>query len=130
MKKRVILLAIAMVTVTACEQSKSLTPTEKFAQKALQSARDSMKDPTSVKFKNVQGNAAAKCIYGEVLAKNGYGAYSGYNRFVWVDGELFVHQKDSLDSSETLIAYVDHSGPCVMSMLKAQRDQMIDIPEA
>lgn len=61
-----------------------------FAERAMASARDSMKDPTSVMFKDVTASAKAKCIEGMILAKNGLGAYTGYQSFVWINGQTHI----------------------------------------
>lgn len=61
-----------------------------FAERAMASARDSMKDPTSVMFKDVTASAKAKCIEGMILAKNGLGAYTGYQSFGWINGQTHI----------------------------------------
>lgn len=47
-----------------------------------------MKDPASVQFRDVKATDAAVC--GEVNAKNSYGAYVGFRRFVVADGRARV----------------------------------------
>jgi len=70
--------------------SKPADPERAYADKAMASARNAMKDPTSVKFKDLTVNTRRKCMYGQILAKNGYGAYTGYQGFVWVNGETYI----------------------------------------
>lgn len=43
---------------------------------AQQSVKNLMKDPSSVKFRNMKGAC------GEVNAKNGFGGYTGFKRFI------------------------------------------------
>jgi len=52
--------------------------------KAQEAASYSLKDPDSAKFRNVRivGYFNWKLICGEINAKNSYGAYVGYSRFV------------------------------------------------
>ena len=69
---------------------KPANPDQEFAERAMVSARDAMKDPTSVKFKDLRVSAKAKCMYGRILAKNGFGAYSGYQNFVWINGKTYI----------------------------------------
>ena len=74
--KQALVIFIAVAAVGCSVESKYSEP--------LQKLRDSMKDPGSVEFRNVresiyQGDAY---VCGEVNAKNGFGAYVGYKRFV------------------------------------------------
>ncbi|GEO83052.1 hypothetical protein ROR02_31830 [Pararhodospirillum oryzae] len=56
----------------------------KTVSKAIDSLRDLMKDPESVRVKGVRvvDFAGGKVVCGEFNAKNGYGAYTGYKPFV------------------------------------------------
>lgn len=51
---------------------------------AQESVRRSLKDPTSAQFRNVRliSWSSGKVICGEVNAKNSYGGYVGFKRFV------------------------------------------------
>ena len=69
-------------------------PNKEFAEQALQSARNAMLDPTAVKFKNVTVNRNANCMYGQILAKNALGAYTGYRDFVWINRRTYVSYPD------------------------------------
>jgi len=54
-----------------------------------------MKDPDSVKFQNIE-EFSEDIVCGEYNAKNGYGAYGGYESFIWKHGTVdleFNHQK-------------------------------------
>ena len=53
---------------------------------ALQQVRDSMKDPSSAQFEDVQAVAYqdGKVVCGSVNAKNSYGGYVGFTPFVAV----------------------------------------------
>lgn len=53
---------------------------------AERQVRDMMKDPKSAEFRDLKRCGASDIIEGEVNAKNSYGAYSGYQRFI-VDGD-------------------------------------------
>lgn len=65
----------------------------------LQKLRDSMKDPNSVEFRNVRESIYQGDPYvcGEVNAKNGFGAYGGYKRFVSDKYGYDIHLDDSND---------------------------------
>lgn len=102
--------ALAMVSA-ACQKSE--TPEEAFARKAAQSVRDSLKDPTSAKFKEVQVNLSGSCMIGKLLAKNSYGAYDGYKDFAWVDSNLFIDP-----------------GPDAATGPRAQFDEMVEYQKA
>lgn len=59
------------------------------AEKAKEALRDRMYDPDSAKFRYLHAAKAAEdkrvnTICGDVLAKNGFGAYIGWHTFVYV----------------------------------------------
>ncbi len=51
---------------------------------ARQNVEGKLKDPQSAQFQNmtVSGKAGASVVCGEVNAKNGFGGYTGFKRFV------------------------------------------------
>jgi len=57
-----------------------------------------LKDPDSVKYRNVQ-EYSENVVCGEYNAKNSYGAYGGYETFIWRNGGLdtkYSYQKEKL----------------------------------
>lgn len=50
----------------------------------ISAVKKSLKDPNSAQFQNVKGYC------GEVNAKNSYGGYTGYKRFISVDGRTII----------------------------------------
>ena len=57
--------------------------------------RAALKDPDAARFQEVEVCSADKAIYtGEVNAKNGYGAYNGFNRFYFADGQTVFYDDD------------------------------------
>lgn len=40
-------------------------------------------DPDNSQFRNVRGSPQLRCVTGELLAKNRYGAFTGWQRFYW-----------------------------------------------
>jgi hypothetical protein len=67
---------IIALLLTGCDQHSA---EKASAQKAV---ADLMKDPSSAQFRNVRVTPTGN-VCGEVNAKNGYGAYAGFSRFVW-----------------------------------------------
>lgn len=53
---------------------------------AKSAAARGLKDPSSAQFRDVRRTRLAVC--GEVNAKNGYGAYTGFKRFYVADGTV------------------------------------------
>lgn len=114
---------------------KAPDPNRLFADHAMASARDAMKDPTSVKFKDLRVSAKAKCMYGKILAKNGFGAYSGYQNFVWINGKTYIDPGElmagtiinNLDEYE---AYIHAYGGCTNAMPSGVDSLPLQIPEA
>lgn len=75
MKKLIFLLTISMIFVAGCSGVEKET---------ISAVKNSLKDPDSAQFQNVKGYC------GEVNAKNGYGGYTGYKRFISVDGTTII----------------------------------------
>jgi hypothetical protein len=67
-------------TTTAAATSGVMDPPEVARAKAL--VADHMRDPASVMFKDVVYIKEKLSVCGSVNAKNGYGGYAGYSRFV------------------------------------------------
>lgn len=92
---KLIIGSIAIVVATAgffmarnVAESKKI---ESFKQKVTRN----LKDPDSAKFRDVKLNKAKTALCGEVNAKNGFGAYGGYQSFVAVDSAAFIMRGDS-----------------------------------
>ncbi|WP_272962245.1 hypothetical protein [Alcanivorax jadensis] len=70
--------------------------TEKRAAEAMEAAKNGLKDPDSAKFRNLYEVAGMKddsgnhAVCGEVNAKNSYGGYVGYRRFMQLAGGKVV----------------------------------------
>lgn len=54
----------------------------------ISSVKSSLKDPDSAQFQNVKGYC------GEVNAKNSYGGYTGFKRFISVDGNTVIESDE------------------------------------
>jgi hypothetical protein len=63
-----------------------------------QNVTRNLKDPDSAKFRDVKLNKAKTALCGEVNAKNGFGAYGGYQAFVAVDTTALILRGDSCNS--------------------------------
>ncbi len=81
--------------------TKPADPNQQYADRAMASARDSMLDPTAVKFKDLTVSAKARCMYGQILGKNAMGAYTGYRDFVWTNGQTLVSTADQASPFST-----------------------------
>ncbi len=75
--------------------------TEKRAAEAKEGAKSGLKDPDSAKFRNLYEVAGMKddsgnhAVCGEVNAKNSYGGYVGYRRFMQLPGGRTVVESTS-----------------------------------
>ena len=70
-------------------------------ERAKEAVRNMMKDPDSVKFKDLIAGQVSKDkkkhVCGMVNSKNSMGGYVGYKGFVYIDGEKYaVLQEDSI----------------------------------
>jgi hypothetical protein len=91
---------------TAASATAGATPANGDEPDAAEIARakkivaDSMKDPTSVMFKDVVFFKEKQTVCGSVNAKNGYGGYGGYRLFrVGADGEVHTSETDFSESA-------------------------------
>lgn len=82
----------SVFAATICASAFSAPGDSHLIARAKQSVTKDFKDPDSAKFRNIRVVRGSVC--GEVNAKNSYGGYVGYKRFVsvagvvaWVEGE-------------------------------------------
>ena len=68
----------ATVVLAACQPSES--PLISEAKKAV---ADKVKDPSSVQFKDVKECDTKGMVTGQFNAKNGFGAYTGFEAFIY-----------------------------------------------
>ena len=127
----VVLYANDMLTFT-----KPADPDQQYADRAMASARDSMLDPTAVKFKDLTVSAKARCMYGQILAKNAMGAYTGYRDFVWTNGQTLVSTADQASPFSTagdidaVTKYFKAHMDCISAMPTDPGSLPLTIPEA
>lgn len=69
---------VTLIALSACNKIPGTT--ENTVAKGKQAAAALLKDPSSAQFRNVQVVEGAVC--GEINGKNGYGAYTGFSRFL------------------------------------------------
>ncbi|MBF7010329.1 hypothetical protein QUC32_11670 [Novosphingobium resinovorum] len=122
MKAYLSMALVFALSLSACS-NKQPTANERYTEIALQDARDLMKDPSSVKFKDVSIYPSAKCMQGKILGKNGFGAYAGYSDFVWIDGKLYLDDED-------FHLYMKNKLDCSEKAFKLKADQRVTIPQA
>ncbi|WP_157879033.1 hypothetical protein [Pararhodospirillum photometricum] len=77
---------------------------KKIISDAIDRVRRDMKDPESVKFKDVSivGFEDGKVVCGKYNAKNSYGAYVGYNKFV-SDGVIVSFYENKISDVQNSI---------------------------
>lgn len=120
---------IAALFISGCS-NKEPTANEHYIAAALQDARDLMKDPSAVKFKDVTILPSEKCMYGKILGKNGFGAYAGYSDFVWVDGKLYLDDSDFPGETNAFHLYMKNWLDCSENILKLKSDKILKVPQA
>jgi len=120
---------IVALALSACSK-KEPNAKERYAAAALQNARELMNDPSAVKFKDVTVLPSAKCMYGSILGKNGFGAYAGYHEFVWVDGKIFIKDSDIPGEYNDYHLYINKWMDCTGEQIKLKPDQRVLIPQA
>lgn len=75
---------LSWLMLTGCEQK--LFAERRLISDAKSALREKMRDPDSVKFKDIMACSKPGGIVGKYNAKNGYGAYSGFELFMYRDG--------------------------------------------
>lgn len=94
------------------------SPEEQLIEEAKLSVMDQLKDPESAQFKienpSVYINSRVVCGDIEVNAKNSYGGYTGFERFIYVDGQSYL-ESDSL--------YLENHERCIEE-IEAETDRI------
>jgi len=131
----IVILLIILYTTGTLSFTKPADPDQEFAERAMASARDAMKDPTSVKFKDLTVSAKARCMYGQILAKNGFGTYTGYQGFIWKDGETYIDPGEVqsniiADNVGDFVSYMRAKNQCMSAMPIGDGYVPLTIPEA
>lgn len=70
------------------------SPMEAMKNRAELDVRETLKDPAAAQFKGLVAAVEGKCVMGQVLSKNGFGAFTGFQSFVWTDGSVAVQESD------------------------------------
>lgn len=90
--KKIAILLMCSLFILGCgpsEAEKQKIKKEKEEHELTEHIKSQVKDPNSVAFRNVMGNC------GEINAKNGFGAYVGFKRFlVKPDGQVVIENED------------------------------------
>lgn len=86
---------------------KRLSDTEQRARTSREARRvisNFFKDPSTVQFRNLATVVDGSIVCGELNAKNGYGAYSGFKRFytLWEREFVFVEDSDGFNLNQFL----------------------------
>lgn len=129
MKAYLSMALVAALSLSACSK-KQPTANERYAATALQDARELMKDPSAVKFKDLTILPSEKCMYGKILGKNGFGAYAGYSDFVWMDGKLYLDDSDLPGETNDFHLYMKNWLDCSENILKLKSDKIVKLPQA
>lgn len=88
MKKSYIVLSLLILVAIFWAVSAYYSPGAQQIAMAKEAVAEQMKDPDSVKFKDVRLSFSELCVCGKVNGKNGFGAYIGFTDF-------FVCKEDS-----------------------------------
>ena len=132
----IVILLIVLFSTGTLSFTKRADPNHQYADRAMASARDSMLDPTAVKFKDLTVSAKARCMYGQILGKNAMGAYTGYRDFVWTNGETLISSADQASPLSTagdidaVTKYFKARTDCISAMPTDPGSSPLTIPEA
>lgn len=77
---------------------------------AKDAVAERLRDPSSAQFRNVkagQANNGLNTVCGEVNAKNGYGGYAGYQRFITNSDGKFVYLESQGHSNFSIMWITD-----------------------
>lgn len=76
--------------VVAGETSVPSSPIDRLKARAEGDVREALKDPMSAQFRSEVASVGGNCVMGQVISKNGFGALTGYQGFVWTDGATAI----------------------------------------
>lgn len=88
MKKTTLYICI-LLSLTGCMKSETEKLRDKMEKQAVEAVKEHLKDADSAKFRNQYG------MCGEVNAKNSFGAYTGYKKFMAIPGTVVMEDDDS-----------------------------------
>lgn len=89
------LIFLGLVGCSESPEKKAASEKSMLEVKAQEVVKESLKDPESAEFRNMNG------VCGEVNAKNSFGGYTGFKKFV-IDvnaSQLFIDPEDATDSN-------------------------------
>lgn len=78
--KKILFISVVAVTLVGCEKFQQEREAKKFIESYV-------RDPSSLQFKNTSGQC------GEFNAKNGFGAYTGFDRYIYRNGTLYLQSE-------------------------------------
>ena len=93
MKNLLIVTASALITFGILNQD-LFEPGHAHIEEAVS---EKLRDPDSAQFRSIRVGDGAAC--GEVNGKNGFGAYSGYRKFVYIDGTVMFEPIETARSN-------------------------------
>lgn len=101
MVRGLLILALTMaVSLAVAEEKHTFAATDEQIAVAHNAIADSLKDPESLRLKDVVvrslGDSNNRFICGQYNAKNSYGGYVGFRRFVVDAGGAFHSQGDTM----------------------------------
>jgi hypothetical protein len=115
--------------VASCSPQPPKSKRELLAERAEVSVREALKDPDSAKFKDITASVQGNCIYGKLLAKNSYGAFTGYHDFVWINDRTYILNSDDPnplgtdDGAKAFIDYHEQFSNCIGFTLKENQPE-------
>lgn len=89
------LMGIGVLVLAGCSPTQSFEQT--LIQQAEKNTRESLKDPDAAQFRNTMASTKGQCVVGEILSKNGFGAYTGWQPFVWTYNRAYLSADDPDD---------------------------------
>jgi hypothetical protein len=84
------------------EQESKASETARLSEKVS----NTLKDPGSAQFRNLELNVERKVLCGQVNAKNAFGGYVGFRRFVSSDDGVEIEGERKTDRTEDLISRI------------------------
>lgn len=110
--KRIVLLALSSVALSSCGDGSSSASSSEPSETEMMSRyqvmskdklKESLRDPSSAKYEDVAAHRVSSggfVFCGKVNAKNGFGGYTGFERFI--ASPVIVGTEGSIDGFETV----------------------------
>ena len=108
-----------MLAVAGCSQ---LSESQKLIDEARAATGNLVRDPSSSQFRNETAYLDSQVVCGEFNSKNAYGAFAGYQVYVFESGSVTIEGEPAFSSAKTKCK---GAGAAALALDKSYQDRLI-----